>query len=136
MHFTGYLSDPDLAELLNASDALVFPSLWEGFGLPAVEAMACGIPVLASRRGSLPEVVDDAGLLFEPEDPDAIANCVIGFLRDEELRAKLARKAVERSKLFTWSKERNLPKSRSSAAMRMRVVGPELSDKLSDCQCG
>ena len=104
VHFTGYLSDPDLAELLNASDALVFPSLWEGFGLPAVEAMSCGIPVLASRRGSLPEVVGDAGLLFEPEDPEAIANCVIGFLRDDELRARLADKAVERSRLFSWSR--------------------------------
>ena len=105
VHFTGYVSDPDLAELLNASDALVFPSLWEGFGLPAVEAMSCGIPVLASNRGgSLPEVVGDAGLLFEPDDPDAIANCVIGFLRDEELRKRLARNAHERSRLFSWSR--------------------------------
>ena len=105
VHFTGYVSDPDLAELLNASDALVFPSLWEGFGLPAVEAMSCGIPVLASNRGgSLPEVVGDAGLLFEPEDPDAIASCVIGLLRDEELRVKLGRKAFERSQLFSWSR--------------------------------
>ncbi len=104
VHFTGYISDPSLAELLNASDALVFPSLWEGFGLPAVEAMSCGIPVLASRRGSLPEVVGDAGLLFDPEDPDAIASCIIGFLRDEDQRARLARNAVERSRLFTWSR--------------------------------
>lgn len=105
VHFTGYVSDPDLAELLNASDALVFPSLWEGFGLPAVEAMSCGIPVLASNRGgSLPEVVGDAGLLFEPEDPNAIASCIIGFLRDEDLSARLARKALERSRLFSWSR--------------------------------
>jgi alpha-1,3-rhamnosyl/mannosyltransferase len=105
VHFTGYVSDPDLAELLNASDALVFPSLWEGFGLPAVEAMSCGIPVLASNRGgSLPEVVGDAGLLFEPEDPDAIASCVIGFLRDDQLREKLAHNALERSRLFSWSR--------------------------------
>jgi alpha-1,3-rhamnosyl/mannosyltransferase len=104
IHFTGYISDPDLAQLLNASDALVFPSLWEGFGLPAVEAMSCGIPVLASNRASLPEVVGDAGLLFEPEDPDAIASCVIGFLRDDELRTRLALKAVDRSRLFSWSR--------------------------------
>jgi glycosyltransferase involved in cell wall biosynthesis len=105
VHFTGYISDPALAELLNASDALVFPSLWEGFGLPAVEAMSCGIPVLASGRGgSLPEIVGDAGLLFEPEDPQAIASCVIGFLRDEELRARLAQSALERSRLFSWSR--------------------------------
>ena len=104
VHFTGYLSDPDLAELLNASDALVFPSLWEGFGLPAVEAMSCGVPVIASRRGSLPEVVGDAGVLFEPEDPDAIASCIIGFLRDNELRERLAEMAIERSRLFSWSR--------------------------------
>jgi alpha-1,3-rhamnosyl/mannosyltransferase len=105
VHFTGYIGDPELAELLNASDALVFPSLWEGFGLPAVEAMFCGIPVLASSRGgSLPEVVGDAGLLFEPEDPEAIASCVIGFLRDEDLRARLARNAVERARLFSWTR--------------------------------
>jgi alpha-1,3-rhamnosyl/mannosyltransferase len=105
VHFTGYISDADLAELLNASDALVFPSLWEGFGLPAVEAMACGIPTLASNRGgSLPEVVGDAGLLFDPADPDAIASCLIGFFRDAELRAKLACNALERSRLFSWSR--------------------------------
>jgi alpha-1,3-rhamnosyl/mannosyltransferase len=105
VHFTGYISDADLTELLNGSDALVFPSLWEGFGLPAVEAMACGIPTLASSRGgSLPEVVGDAGLLFEPEDPDAIASCIIGFLGDDDLRAKLVRNAVERSRLFSWSR--------------------------------
>jgi glycosyltransferase involved in cell wall biosynthesis len=67
--------------------------------------MSCGIPVLASNRGgSLPEVVGDAGLLFEPEDPDAIASCVIGFLRDDELRATLSRNALERSRLFSWSR--------------------------------
>ena len=105
VHFTGYISDPELAELLNASDALVFPSLWEGFGLPAVEAMACGIPTLASSRGgSLPEIVGDAGLLFEPEDPDAIASCIVGFLQDEALQARLARNAVDRSRLFSWSR--------------------------------
>ena len=69
VHFTGYLADSDLVELLSGAAALVFPSLWEGFGLPAVEAMACGVPVLASRRGSLPEVVGEAGLFFEPDSP-------------------------------------------------------------------
>jgi alpha-1,3-rhamnosyl/mannosyltransferase len=109
VHFTGYISDADLAPLLNASDALVFPSLWEGFGLPAVEAMYCGLPVLASSRGgSLPEIVGDAGLLFEPEDPGAIASCVTGFLADEELRARLAHNALERSRLFTWARAAEL----------------------------
>lgn len=109
VHFTGYINDADLAPLLNASDALVFPSLWEGFGLPAVEAMSCGIPVLAnSRGGSLPEIVGDAGLLFEPEDPEAIAACVIDFLGDAKLRATLAGNALKRSRLFTWERAAQL----------------------------
>jgi len=109
VHFTGYISDADLAPLLNAADALVFPSLWEGFGLPAVEAMSCGIPVLASSRGgSLPEIVGDAGLLFEPEDPDAIAACVIGFLADDALHSRLAQNALKRSRLFSWERAAEL----------------------------
>ena len=66
----------------------MFPSLWEGFGLPAVEAMSCAVPVLASRRGSLPEVVGDAGLYFDPEDPAAIAASANRLL-DEFERALL-----------------------------------------------
>lgn len=109
VHFTGYISDEQLAPLLNASDALVFPSLWEGFGLPAVEAMSCGLPVLASGgAGSLPEIVGDAGLLFEPKEPDSIANCVITFLQDEALQATLAKNALSRSQLFSWSRAASL----------------------------
>ncbi len=108
VHFTGYISDRDLAELLNGAQALVFPSLWEGFGLPAVEAMACGAPVLASTRGSLPEVVGDAGLLFEPEDPAAIAECIVRFLGDPALQKDLARRALARAGLFTWERAAEL----------------------------
>ena len=109
VHFTGYISDEDLVPLLSSSDALVFPSLWEGFGLPAVEAMSCGLPVLASiGAGSLPEIVGDAGLLFEPRDPGSIASCVIAFLRDKGLQATLARNALQRSQLFSWSRAASL----------------------------
>lgn len=108
VHFTGYLSDADLAALLNAAEALVFPSLWEGFGLPAVEAMACGVPVLASRRGSLPEVVADAGLYFEPEDADAIAACILRILDDGGLRSRLAGLALERAALYRWERAAEL----------------------------
>ena len=104
VHFTNYISDTALAELLNGAEALVFPSFWEGFGLPAVEAMSCGIPVLASRRASLPEVVGDAGLFFEPDDPQAIAACVSQFLHDASLRARLSRNALKRSRLFSWAR--------------------------------
>ena len=109
VHFTGYVGDVDLAPLLNASDALVFPSLWEGFGLPAVEAMSCGIPVLASSHGgSLSEIVGDAGLLFEPTDPEAIATCVIGFLTDGELQIRLSQNALKRSRMFSWERAAEL----------------------------
>jgi alpha-1,3-rhamnosyl/mannosyltransferase len=108
VHFTGYLGDAALAELLNAAYALVFPSLWEGFGLPAVEAMSCGAPVLASRRGSLPEVVGDAGLFFEPEDPVAIAACILSLLRDPARRAHLAANARNRAGEFSWERAAEL----------------------------
>jgi glycosyltransferase involved in cell wall biosynthesis len=108
VHFTGYISDTALVELLNAAAALVLPSFWEGFGLPAVEAMSCGVPVLASRRGSLPEVIGDAGLFFEPEDPSAIADCILRFLGDPELRPRLREIALRRAQTFTWARAAEL----------------------------
>jgi glycosyltransferase involved in cell wall biosynthesis len=108
VHFTGYVADAGLVELLNGADALVFPSLWEGFGLPAVEAMSCGVPVLASDRGSLPEVVGDAGRFFDPEDVASIAACVIGLLADPAERARLAARAGERAAQFSWQRAAEL----------------------------
>ena len=108
VRFTGYLSDEDLVELFASTAALVFPSLWEGFGLPAVEAMSCGVPILSSDRGSLPEVVGDAGLYFDPEDIEGMGNCVLRFLSDSELRAKLASVAQSRSELFSWEQAAEL----------------------------
>jgi glycosyltransferase involved in cell wall biosynthesis len=102
VHFTGYISDSELTELLNGTNALVFPSLWEGFGLPAVEAMSCGVPVLASNRSSLPEVIGDAGLFFNPEDPVDIARCILKFLSDADLQQRLRASALERVRDFTW----------------------------------
>lgn len=108
VHFTGYLGDPELVHLLNGAAALVCPSLWEGFGLSAVEAMACGVPVLASRRGSLPEVVGDAGLFFDPDRPSAIADCVLQFLSDPDLRTRLGDVARRRARTFTWERAAEL----------------------------
>lgn len=108
VHFTGYIDDRELVELLNGAAALVFPSLWEGFGLPAVEAMSCGVPVLASRRGSLPEVIGEAGLFFEPESPSAIADCLLQFLRAPELRPRLREMALKRARTFTWERAAEL----------------------------
>lgn len=102
VNFTGFVPDTDLAYLYNSAYALVHPSLMEGFGLPPVEAMACGTPVLSSNAGSLPEVVGDAGLFFDPTDVAAMAKTIKDLLNDPSKRDALAIKAMARSKLFTW----------------------------------
>lgn len=102
--FTGYVPDEDLAFLYNGASALVFPSLEEGFGLPAVEAMACGTPVAASNCGSLPEVIGSAGRFFDPRDPVDIANVLARILDDDELRASMKKAGLSRSKEFLWKK--------------------------------
>jgi len=99
---TGFVPDEDLVFLYSRAYAVVQPSLLEGFGLPAVEAMACGTPVVSSRAGSLPEVVGKAGVYFDPTDVGSMAGAIGSFLDDPELRDRLARVARERSALFTW----------------------------------
>lgn len=106
--FTGEIDDAELAELLAGAEALLLPSLWEGFGLPAVEAMACGTPVLASDRGSLPEVVGDAGLLFDPERTEDIAKAAARLLSEAPLREELRHNALARAKTFTWDRSAEL----------------------------
>jgi glycosyltransferase involved in cell wall biosynthesis len=105
---TGFVPDDDLVYLYSRAAALVLPSLVEGFGLPAVEAMACGTPVVASRAGSLPEVVGDAGLYFDPTDIGSMARAIFSILSDHDERAALARRARERAGLFTWERSARL----------------------------
>ncbi|MEW4569948.1 glycosyltransferase family 1 protein [Tautonia sp. JC769] len=100
--FTGFVPDAELVYLYGRAEALVQPSLLEGFGLPPVEAMACGTPVLASTAGSLPEVVGEAGLFFDPTDPDAMAGAMAALLGDRATRNRLAEEALRRSARFTW----------------------------------
>jgi glycosyltransferase involved in cell wall biosynthesis len=101
--FTGFVPDDDLVELYNRAEALVQPSLMEGFGLPPVEAMACGTPVVASAAGSLPEVVGEAGLFFDPTDVGAIAAALRRVADDSALRADLADRSLRRAARFNWS---------------------------------
>lgn len=101
--FTGYVPDDDLALLYNDATVLVLPSFSEGFGLPVIEAMASGLPVAASDRNSIPEVLGDAGLLFDPTVDADIGAAVSRLLADESLRAECSRRGIERSALFSWS---------------------------------
>ena len=98
----GYVPDSELAALYAGARAFVMPSLYEGFGLPCVEAMACGVPVIAARAGALPETVGDAGLLVDPRDPDQFAEAVSTLVHDQSLRARLIEKGKVRAKLFSW----------------------------------
>lgn len=101
--FTGFVPDAELRHWLSAAQALVLPSVDEGFGLPAIEAMACGTPVVASRAGALPEVVGDAGLLFEPRSVDALTRQLRRLLSEASLRDALSAKGLIRASQFTWS---------------------------------
>ena len=102
VRFTGFIPDDDLAHFYSRAEAVVLPSLMEGFGLPAVEAMACGTPVLYSRGGSLPEVIAEAGLSFDPTDKDAMTYVMRTLLERPALRAELADRALQRVGRYNW----------------------------------
>ncbi len=104
VHFLGRVPVGDLPYLYNAAQLLVLPSFYEGFGLPPLEAMACGTPVVVSNVSSLPEVVGDAGLLVDPEDAPGLAVAIWRVLTDEELRVELVGKGLKRAKCFSWEK--------------------------------
>jgi len=100
--FAGSQDEEALIGLYNAADVLVLPSLYEGFGLPPLEAMACGTPVICSDRTSLPEVVGDAGILLDPLDTRALASAMERVFTDAALRDRMSRAGLERAKLFPW----------------------------------
>lgn len=102
VHLMGYLPEQDLAALYSGSLATVYPSLYEGFGLPPLEAMACGAPVITSNTSSLPEVVGDAALLVDPTDVRAIEAALVRVKDDPEIRATLRLRGLQRVKQFSW----------------------------------
>lgn len=100
--FPGYVADADLPALLSGARVFAFPSLYEGFGFPVLEAMACGVPVVCSNVSSLPEVAGDAALLVDPLDTRAWATALEQALMDEELRAELIRRGHAQVRRFSW----------------------------------
>lgn len=100
--FTGFVTDAELRALYGAAGAFVFPSLTEGFGLPPVEAMHCGAPVIAARAGAMPEVCGDAALLVDAEDPGAYRAAIDAVLKDPDLSAKLRSRGLRRASQLSW----------------------------------
>jgi glycosyltransferase involved in cell wall biosynthesis len=104
IHFTGYVSDDELVKLYNTAEAFVLPSKFEGFGIPPLEAMACGTPVIVSNAGSLPEVCGDAAYYVNPYSTEDIAKGIERVINDKKLQMELIEKGLKRVKLFSWEK--------------------------------
>ncbi|MEZ4593131.1 MAG: glycosyltransferase family 1 protein [Chloroflexota bacterium] len=102
--FTGYVPDDDLPLWYNAAELLVFPSVYEGFGLPVVEAMACGTPVIASNSSSIPEAVGEAGLLFAPNDVETLAEQITAVLTNPTLKDTLRQQGLAHAQTFSWAR--------------------------------
>jgi glycosyltransferase involved in cell wall biosynthesis len=100
----GYVPDADLPAIYNLAKALAFPSLYEGFGLPILEAMACGTPVLTSDCSSLPEVAGDAAVLVDPCSQESLSEGLHRILRDAQLREQLRAAGFKRAAQFSWSR--------------------------------
>ena len=102
VRFIGPVKDVDLPELYGGAELLVFPSEYEGFGLPVLEAMACGAPVVCSNRSSLPEVAGDAALMCDPHDVESLARTIEQAVIDRNLRSTLAQRSLARAAQFSW----------------------------------
>ncbi len=125
VRFTGYVPDEDLPALYGAATAFVYPSLFEGFGLPPLEAMACGTPVICSNTSSLPEVVGDAAITVDPLATSDLADALRAVLDDADLRARLTHAGLQRAALFSWERtaRETLEVYREATDERRRLIG-------------
>jgi glycosyltransferase involved in cell wall biosynthesis len=104
VHFTGFVEDADLVQFYGACDLFAFPSFYEGFGLPILEAMACGRAVVSSNTTAMPEVADGAGILFDPDSIEQMTRAMRDVLVDPELRVRLERLGSQRAAVFSWER--------------------------------
>lgn len=102
VRFVGYIDAADQALWYAAASVFAFPSLYEGFGMPPLEAMACGTPVVTSNTSSLPEVVGDAGLTVDPRNPDELGAALLRLLNNQSLRAELRERGLRQAQRFSW----------------------------------
>jgi glycosyltransferase involved in cell wall biosynthesis len=129
--FPGYVAAEDVPTFYNAAEVFIYPSLYEGFGLPLMEAMACGIPVITSRGSSLDEVAGDAAVLVDPLDELSISEALKNVLNDSELRTRLSVAGLRRSRLFTFENA-----ARQTLDVYERVLGAKINRATEDLQCG
>jgi glycosyltransferase involved in cell wall biosynthesis len=124
--FTGFVEDEDLPALINGALYFVWPSLYEGFGMPVLEAMACGVPVITSNASSLPEVVGDAAVLVDPTDIDGLAAALVALLEDQEQRGALRTAGLARAAMFSWERaaRETLMVYESTVGVAAQGVGP------------
>ena len=115
---TGYVQDQDLAAIYSRAMMFVYPSLYEGFGLPPLEAMQCGVPVITSNTSSLPEVVGDAGIMVDPSDDESLSLAIFDIYSQPFLRKSLSAKSLERAKLFSWERCAQLTVAAYETALR------------------
>ncbi len=106
IHFTGFVDDEELRRLYGACDLFVYPSFYEGFGLPILEAMACGRAVACSNTSAMPEVADSAALLFDPCSQRDLVFAMRDLLLNPELRQRMERLGVQRAAMFSWTQQR------------------------------
>lgn len=127
----GYVPESQLASLYAGARALAMPSRHEGFGLPCLEAMACGTPVVAARRGALPETVGDAGLLADPDDPEEFAAAVLAAVSDEALRRELAERGRRRAAAYSW--ERTAALTDAAIGELLEEARPGAPNRTGEC---